>query len=190
MVDYILDDFGDRDLWTLVNSTWDYLVGGGGWRIHHDAVGGYGEKEVTTYNIDWWLSVEHYVEILPSNENIADIMVYLDGDPNPIIFRLLYGPGGPSYPRTYSIIYNGDVKDSIIVTSGIPPFNSTIRRVGSIYYWLSAYNLTFDYGSELKPVKIRLTNATCDFDTRWFDPDWYYTEPLPGEVGESYGFIL
>lgn len=176
MTDYILDGWGDRAFWSLYNSHWDYSAPN--WRIYHDDVGSYGEREVITYNTDWFFDIGYYVEISPTSARITDILIYLEGDSEPIIFRLAYGPGAGSYPRTYLIIYNSTIRDSVVVNSGDPSFNPRILRIGSVYTYLTRYNISFDYGTKKKAVKIILTNASCDWRTLWYNPVWYYTTNL------------
>lgn len=186
MADYILNGWENKDLWVLNNATWiiyheeDCLQTGDG------ISGGYGEREFTNLlNNDWKFEIEPWVTILPpSGEGFrgADMQVFLDGDPNPIIFRVSYHDPGSGYWTLY-IIYNGVIKDSKSGELG-EGFEEKIYRIGSIYYFTN-YGLSFNYGSTKKPVKLKLaTSGVCN-RIRWIKLKWYYTK-----IEQDQAFIM
>lgn len=178
MTDYILDGWGDKDLWVLNNASWyllfahDDLITGS-----EDAGTGFGERAFSDlYNVNWRFSISSTIYADSTTPLTKDKIFYLDGDANPIIFRVAYGPG--NFPKVYSIIYNGDIKDQISV--GVEGVGHTrVYKIGTIYYFTDE-NLTFDYGSKRKPIKLRLasTGGPPEDECTWTDLSWYYTQNL------------
>ena len=186
MANWILEGWGNKDLWTLNNATWiiyheeDCLKTGDG------ISGGYGEREFTNLlNNDWKFEIEPWVTIFPpSGEGCrgADMQVFLDGDPNPIIFRICYhDPDSEHY--TLYIIYEDEIKDSKTGIIGEDLFTEEIWREGSIYYFTNL-KLSFDYGSRKSPVKLKLSTSGICNQIRWIKLKWYYT------ISEDYAFIM
>ncbi len=189
MSNYILQGWGDKNLWMLNDATWDMWLG-------HDAMkiiaqGGYGERIVSdTQNKNWVFMIG---DVMPVGETqIEDVQIFLEGDSNPIIFR--YGYNDPSGYLTFYIIYNGDIKASKTIDV-VASYGFKILRIGSVYHFLNlgpSVNLLFDYGLFKKPVKLKLVGVDLYGDLMWWlgyyaDDDkyllkWYYTE-------EDYAFI-
>jgi len=185
MVDYILNGWENKGLWTLNNCIWDSTV----WSLDSLVMGtepnptGSAEREFSgLYNIDWRLTIDFIKTIttppVPEDIQVAKIMLYLKDDPIPIIFRLGYGPD--PFPLTYSIIYNSIIKDQVIINDSPAP-NSIfyIDKEKNIYYWTLRYpeegeKMEFDYGAIRSPVKLELSNAISTFYTVWWDLVWRY----------------
>lgn len=171
MVNYIQEGFGNHDLWILDNSTWVTYGGYDSLRTGNGIAGGYGKKSYADIiNNNWKFTISASTGITANPRGI-DRQFFLDGDANPIIFRTNYDD--PEDFWTFYIIYNEDIKASLTVAE-FPVMTSEIYRLGSIYYFTSS-NLSFDYGSEVKPVKLKLATAENNISTKWYNLSWYYT---------------
>ncbi len=185
MVDYILNGWGDKGEWTLVNANFEI-------HLLKDSLktdsGGYGEREFSDLqNLDWFFSIGGTTYFLSTTAITEDKMFFLEGDANPIIFRRAYGPG--NFPKVYSIIYNNVVQDSYSDPGPLPGIgHSNIWKDRTSYYYTDK-NVVFDYGTKKKIEKLRLTfTGGPPEDERWWNTLlWYYTQPI--STDEDFSFI-
>lgn len=171
ITDYILYLWGVKDLWNLNNANWVIYGGDDCLKTGDGVSGGYGEREVNALNKNWEFTIADLILITGLDPRGVEKHFFLEGDAKPIIFRSSFDD--PEDGKvTFSIIYDGNVKDSKTINI-YDYFTETIYRAGSIYYftdWLS-----FDYGSIKKPVKLKLTNSGYNYNTHWYNLLWYYT---------------
>ncbi len=183
MTDWILEGWGNKNLWILVNSTWVIYLGEDCLKTGDGVSGGYGEREFNNIeNRDWDFEISGYTKDTQQNPRGVDNQFFLEGDPNPIIFRINFDD--PEDYWTFYIIYNGEIKDSRTFAMDELPPSDIIYRRGSIYYFTSA-GLSFNYGSEKKPIKLRLANAFYNYQTHWYDLCWWYSKRE-----KDYAFIM
>ncbi len=172
MVDYIQEGFGDHDDWTLNNSTWETLFSADDLRTGDGVSGGYGEKEYASIiNNNWRFTIASATAITPNDPRGLDIQFFLNGDANPIIFRMTLDD--PEGSNKFQIIYDSVVRDSHSIDESDFDFTREIYRVGSVYYY-TGFNLSFDYGSIVKPVKLKLATSEGSFSTYWYNLKWWY----------------
>lgn len=194
MTDYILNGWEDKDLWVLSNAVWHV---DGHLDCGQDSSSGYGERTVVTQNKKWILKYLDTGKRYGQGNlwgNQAEL--YLQGDPNPVIFRRLHD--AVNERRIWSLIYNGDVKDEYIIDGGVwypwlgAFYTNWIRKEGTIYTLnrdeVYTGHLTWHSGPDVKVVKLRFSTAGTSTFSRFRPPDWYYTEAIV--VSDTYGFIL
>ena len=173
MVDYIQQGFGDHGDWTLSNATWETLLSADDLRTGNGVSGGYGEKSYAAIvNNDWRFTIAFPTTITPNDPRGADRQFFLDGDANPVIFRMTFDD--PEGYNKFQIIYDGDVKDSHSIDEYFYDYTGEIYRLGSVYYFTS-FGLSFDYGSVVKPVKLKLATSENNYSTYWYNLLWWYT---------------
>lgn len=184
MTDWILNGWGNKDLWVLNNSAWEAWHEEDTLKTGNGISGGYGEREFADIeNKDWKFEITGYTESTPQMPRGIDMQFFLNGDPNPIIFRINFDDPEDSY-WTFYIIYEGNIKDSkTFYINEVPP-SDIIYRIGSTYYFTSS-KLSFNYGSVKKPIKLRLATCEKNYNTHWYNLRWWYSE-----VEQDYAFIM
>ncbi len=174
MVDYIQEGFGPHGLWTLNNATWETVFSADDLRTGNGVTGGYGEKSYADIINNNWKFTTAFVgpETSPPDPRGLDRQFFLDGDANPIIFRMNFDD--PDGYNKFQIIYDGDIKDSHSIDKFDLDYSNEIYRLGSVYYY-TKFNLSFDYGSVVKPVKLRLATSENSDSIYWYNLLWWYT---------------
>lgn len=187
MTDWILEGWGNKNLWTLVNSAWVIYVGEDCLRTGDGVSGGYGEREFANIaNEDWEFKMGWLSSAFPSGFKATDTYIFLEGDSKPIIFRTCYDDPDNDHITCY-IIYNDIIQDQKTFTYDEwyeTPYISYIRRVGTIYYFTNSL-LSFNYGSLKKPVKLKLSTGLNQNSIHWYDLKWWYTK-----IEQDQAFIM
>jgi len=194
---WILEGWGNKDLWILDNASWDSntLITGS-----NEAIGS-AYRNMDVYNKDWYFKLLSCLGYHPIEEEVAhDVLIYLKNDPKPIIFRYLVEVTSFYYSEgryRIQIIYDGIIRNQspwydgvpVILFCGYSHYNEITREDSNYTFKLRIGTISWDYGLEVQPVKIELRTILAPEHADWSALNWYYTEPIT-EATEDYAFIM
>ncbi len=182
MTDYILDGWGNKDLWILNNAIWEIFGEEDCLKTGNNISVGSGVREVNALNRDWKFKIAYTIKVTPEEMRCAEIDFFLEGDSKPIEFHHSKDEPDVGY-QTFFIIYDGYIKASKTIPMEETDYTTEIYRIGSVYYYTS-YGLSFDYGSVKKPVRLRLAGHLYNYLSHWWNLQWYYIA-----IEEDYAFV-